>query len=261
MHRGRLATIFIAFALDSHGRGMAFWSRVRAGYNVIMLEPTVLRTSAGDFILHEYQLQLGGRSWLVRHTGTVVTVAQEQAYLARERDRLPYGAVLWPSSIALAHELFARSEQLAGKRVLELGAGTGLPGIVAESLGASVLQVDRNEVALHLCRMNAQRNANERVESRAADWESFHSDTAFDFIIGADVLYAKALHERLREICDAYLAPRGTVLFADPLREESLSMLELMERSGYRVSFSKWLIGVESGTRTIAVYEATRFDG
>lgn len=226
-----------------------------------MLEPALLRTSVGDFTLHDYQLQLGGRSWSVRHTGTVVTVDQERAYLARERDRLPYGAMLWPSSIALAHDLFARSEQLADKRVLELGAGTGLPGIVAESLGASVLQVDRNQVALHLCRMNAQRNANQRVQVREEDWESFHSETAFDFIIGADVLYAASLHERLRAICEANLAPRGTVLFADPLRAESLSMLELMERSGYRVSFAKWTISVESGTRTIAVYEATRCGG
>jgi methyltransferase-like protein 23 len=223
-----------------------------------MLEPPVLRTSIGDFTLHDYQLQLGARSWSVLHTGTVVTLTQEHEYLSRERDRLPYGAMLWPSSIALAHDLFARSERLLGKRVLELGAGTGLPGIVAESLGASVLQIDRHEVALHLCRMNAQRNANQRVEVRAADWETFHSEAPFDFIIGADVLYAAPLHARLRDICDAYLAPRGSVLFADPLRAESLSMLELMERSGYRVSFSKWSIGVESGTRTVAVYEATR---
>ena len=223
-----------------------------------MLEQPVLHTSIGDFTLHDYQLQLGGRSWSVLHTGTVVTVMQEHEYLSRERDRLPYGAMLWPSSIALAHELFARSEQLAGKRVLELGAGTGLPGIVAESVGASVLQVDRNEVALHLCRINAQRNANQRVEVRAADWETFQSDVAFDFIIGADVLYVPALHERLHAICDAHLAPRGTVLFADPLRAESLAMLERMERSGYRVSLTKFSIGVEAGTRSVAVYEAAR---
>jgi predicted nicotinamide N-methyase len=223
-----------------------------------MLEPSLLRTTIGDFTLHDYQLQLGGRSWSVLHTGTVVTLAQEQEFLSGERDRLPYGAMLWPSSIALAHDVCARSERLAGARMLELGAGTGLPGIVAASLGASVLQVDRNEVALHLCRMNAQRNQSGRVEVRAADWKTFHSEAAFDFIIGADVLYATALHERLRDICDAYLATRGTVLFADPLRAESLAMLELMQRSGYRVTFAKWSIGIESGTRTVAVYELTR---
>ena len=39
--------------------------------------------------------------------------------------------VLWPAAIALAHEVAERADTLRGARVLELGAGTGLPGIVA----------------------------------------------------------------------------------------------------------------------------------
>jgi predicted nicotinamide N-methyase len=183
---------------------------------------------------------------------------QEQEYLAREQGRLPYGSMLWPASIALAHDLVARAEELRGKRVLELGAGTGVPGIVAASLGAHVLQIDRSEVALHLCTMNAQRNRAERVEARASEWEGFHSDTPFDFIVGADVLYVTTMHERLRLICESYLSPRGVALFSDPFRAQSLPMLEAMAERGWHVSLAKWTIGVENGTRTIAVYEASR---
>jgi predicted nicotinamide N-methyase len=217
-----------------------------------------LQTSIGDFTLHEYRMTLGGRTWSFLHTGAVVTMDQEQEYLARERDRVPYGAMLWPASIALVHDLVGRAEQMRGKRVLELGAGTGMPGIVAASLGAKVLQVDRSEVALHLCTMNAQRNAASGVEARAAEWETFHSDEPFDYILGADVLYVTPMHDRLRELCDLYLAPGGTVLFSDPFRAQSLPMLEAMEQSGWRVSLAKWSISVDSGKRTIAVYEAAR---
>jgi predicted nicotinamide N-methyase len=217
-----------------------------------------LRTSIGDFALHEYRLTLGGRSWSFLHTGAVITMAQEQQYLAREEGRLPYGTMLWPASLALAHELVARADQLRGKRVLELGAGTGVPGIVAASLGAKVLQVDRSEAALHLCRINAQRNGTTHAEAREAEWEAFHSDEPFDFILGADVLYVTTMHERLRAMCDAYLAPGGTALFSDPFRAQSLPMLEAMEQSGWRVSLAKWSIGVETGNRPIAVYEAAR---
>ena len=192
------------------------------------------------------------------HTGGVFTVDQERRYLALERERLPYGVMLWPASIALAHELIARGASLRGKRVLELGAGIGMPGLVAASFGAEVLQIDRNEVALHVCAMNKERNHASNVEVREAEWETFHSEEKFDLILGADVLYVTTMHDRLRAICDAYLAPQGTALFSDPLREQSLPMLEAMEATGWRVSLAKWSVEVEGGARTIAVYEAAR---
>jgi predicted nicotinamide N-methyase len=218
----------------------------------------LLRTSIGDFALHEYHLKLGGRTWSFLHTGAIFTVEQEQQYLAREQGRLPYGVMLWPASIALAHDVVGRADALRGKRVLELGAGTGLPGIIAASLGAHVLQIDRSELALHVCALNKERNGVTRSAAREAEWETFHSAERFDFILGSDVLYVTTMHERLRAICDEYLAPGGTVLFSDPFRAQSLPMLEAMEASGFRVSLAKWSIQVETGTRTIAVYEALR---
>ena len=218
----------------------------------------LLSTSIGSFSLNEYHLTLGGRTWSFLHTGAIFTVEQEQQFLACERDRLPYGVMLWPASIALGHDVLARADQLPGKRVLELGAGTGMPGIVAASLGAQVLQIDRDEVALHVCAMNKARNHATSLEVRGAEWETFHSDEKFDLILGSDVLYVTTMHDRLRAICDEYLAPGGVVLFSDPLRSQSLPMLEAMEASGWRVSLAKWSIQVETGARTIAVYEVLR---
>jgi predicted nicotinamide N-methyase len=222
------------------------------------VDAQLLRTSIGDFSLHEYQLKRIGRCWSFLHTGAILTHEQEQRFLACERDRLPYGVMLWPASIALTHDMLARAHELPGARVLELGAGIGMPGIVAASLGARVLQVDRSEAALHVCKLNSARNGVVSNEVRDADWETFHSQEPFDLVLGADVLYATMLHDRLRAICDAYLAPRGKVLFADPFREQSLPMLEAMEANGWRVSLAKWSIQVEGGRRAIAIYEATR---
>lgn len=218
----------------------------------------LLSTSIGDFALNEYRLSLGGRAWSFLHTGAILTLEQEQQFLACERDRLPYGVMLWPASIALAHDLLARADQLPGKRVLELGAGTGMPGIIAAALGASVLQIDRDEVALHVCTLNKARNHVTSIEARIADWETFQSEDKFDLIVGSDVLYVTTMHDRLRAICDAYLAPGGVVLFSDPLRSQSLPMLEAMEASGWRVSLAKWSIQVGADARSIAVYEAVR---
>ncbi|MBN8613482.1 MAG: 50S ribosomal protein L11 methyltransferase [Deltaproteobacteria bacterium] len=223
-----------------------------------MSRAPTLETSIGAITLHEYRLPLGEKTWSFLHTGAVLTLADEQRYLRVEHDRLPYGVMLWPSSIALAHEVLARATSLAGQRVLELGAGTGVPGIVAASLGARVLQTDHNEVALHVCAMNAERNRVTGIERRLAEWETFASETRFDVLLGSDVLYATPMHARLREICERYLAPGGCVLFSDPLREQSLPMLEAMQADGWRVGFTKWTLTIEHGQRSIAVYELTR---
>src|SRR5262245_7809110 len=118
-------------------------------------QPPVLSTTAGDLPLDEYRLSLGGRTWAILHTGAILSHEDEERFLRGDQPRLPYGIVLWPAAIALAHEIAARP--LGGLRVLELGAGTGLPGIVAAALGAQVLQTDRNAAALVVCRKNAER--------------------------------------------------------------------------------------------------------
>ena len=222
------------------------------------MRPTSLSTSIGELALHEYQLSLGERTWSFLHTGAVLTLADEQRYLREESDRLPYGVMLWPASIALAHDVVERAGELSGKRVLELGAGTGVPGIVAASLGARVLSTDRSEFALHVCAMNAERNRVRGIEHRVADWETFGGEERYDVILGSDVLYATTQHARLRAICEAHLAPAGRVLFSDPFREQSLPVLEAMDADGWRVGLAKWSIRLEAGERAIAVYELTR---
>src|SRR5205085_8137477 len=57
-------------------------------------------------------------------------------------ERPPYWALIWPSALALARFLIRTDALCRGKRVLELGCGAGLAGIVAAALGARVLQTD-----------------------------------------------------------------------------------------------------------------------
>ena len=116
--------------------------------------PPVLDTTAGELPLEEVELAVGDRTWNLLHAGAVISHDEELAFLRSESPMRPYGAVVWPSAIALAHELATRT--LAGVRILELGAGTGLPGIVAASLGARVVQTDRQKLVLHVCKLNAE---------------------------------------------------------------------------------------------------------
>jgi predicted nicotinamide N-methyase len=219
-------------------------------------DPHVLRTTAGEIAFEEYHLRLEGRAWRILHTGAILSRADEQRFLGGEQARVPYGIVLWPAAIALAHEVASRP--VGGMRVLELGAGTGLPGIVAASLGARVVQTDRQEVALFVCKKNAERNGITTIQHRAADWTAWEDREPYDLILASDVLYADAMHPHLRRIFEANLAPGGTILLSDPFRKDSLALLEAMESDGWNVTLSKWTVGVAPPERPVGVYELTR---
>ena len=216
------------------------------------MQPEVLHTSIGDFPLHEYQLALGGRRWSVLHTEAMLTNAEESSFF---QERLPYGVALWPSAIALAHELVARAGELGGRTVLELGAGTGLPGIVAASLGARVVQTDRQELVMSVCKRNGRRNGADSIDHRLVDWTEWDDAGRYDWIIGSDILYAEAMQPHLRRIFASGLAPGGRLLVADPFREPSLRLLESMERDGWSVAVSTWRIGAGDDTRPMGVFE------
>jgi len=215
----------------------------------------LLRTSAGDFPLNEYRLRTGGREWVILHVSAVLSYADESHFLNEASNRLPYGVALWPAAIALAHELASRAEDFDGKRVLELGSGTGLPGIVAASLGGQVVQTDRNELAMSVCRRNGVLNGVETIEHRLAEWEKWDDAGRYEWIVGSDILYGEELHPHLCQIFESNLARCGRVLVSDPFREASLSLLEAMEANGWRITLTKWSVGEEGELRAIGVYE------
>ena len=171
------------------------------------------------------------------------------------RNRVPYGVALWPAAIALAHDVAARAEGISGRRLLELGAGTGLPGIVAASLGAQVTQTDRHEQALAVSRRNAERNGVQTIAHRLADWSAWNVAGRYNWIIGSDILYTAEMHPHLRRIFEGHLAPGGRVLLADPFRATSLELLEELESAGWAISLSKWSVGEEEAGRPIGLFE------
>ena len=132
-----------------------------------------------------------------------------------EDEFLPYWAELWPSGVALAHAVAALD--LEGKRVLELGAGLGLPSFAAALRGANVLAIDWAEDAVALLRDNAARNG---IVLRAQwmRWDDpgpLLEQAPWDLVLGADLLYEQRNADRLLE-----LLPRlgGDLLLADPGR-------------------------------------------
>ncbi len=117
----------------------------------------------------------------------------DRAFSPEETRRIleepPYWCFCWASGLALARWLAEKPEWVAGKRVLDFGAGSGVAAIAAAKAGAAeVVACDLDPLALDACRANAALNG---VELRySADF--FQEEDRFDLIIVADVLYDRA---------------------------------------------------------------------
>jgi predicted nicotinamide N-methyase len=121
-----------------------------------------------------------------------------------------------------------------------------------------VVQTDRQQLVLHVCKQNAERNAVTSIEHRTADWTAWEDEERYDLILGSDILYAEPLHPHLRHIFETNLAPNGTLLLADPFRETSVRLLEAMEAEGWRVTMDKWTVGITPPPRPVGVFALTR---
>ncbi len=221
-------------------------------------QPQMLQTSTARYPLEEYHLSLADRDWRVLHTGLLLTAADESRFFDTMLKLLPYGVALWPSSIALAFEIAGRGEALAGRTVLELGAGTGLPGIVAASFGAHVTQTDQQDLALTVCRLNGRENGIDGIDYRQVDWTDWRETERYDLIIGSDILYGEAMHPHLRHIFDMNLKPEGRLLLADPLRRPSLQMFDALEAQGWDIDVTQWELGEGGDGRTIGLFEMAK---
>ncbi len=119
-----------------------------------------------------------------------------------------YWAFCWASGQVLAAWLLANREQVAGKRVMDFGCGSGVAGIAAALAGAaSVVACDIDPDALTATAANADVNG---VNLKRVDcFEDCGSD--FDMVLAADVLYDRANLPWLEK----FFAAAPEVLLAD----------------------------------------------
>ena len=123
-----------------------------------------------------------------------------------------------------------------------LGAGVGLPGLVAHTLGATVYQTDYQPDALALAVWNARQNRIHGVETFCADWRTWRHASRYDLILGADILYDASLHFYLEAIFRKNLRPGGRLLLADPGRPQALDFAVQLEQHGWRIDLQSMTV-------------------
>jgi predicted nicotinamide N-methyase len=140
-------------------------------------------------------------------------------------DQTPYWLFCWGSGLALAQLMSAQPELVRGKRVLDIGSGSGVSAIMAGLLGAArVVACDLDPIACEAARINASLND---VELETAT-DLMQVTGSFDLVLVADVLYDRENHPLL----DVLKNKGGRILVADS-RLKTMPGIDLTAR-GYQ---------------------------
>ncbi|XP_010531094.1 PREDICTED: calmodulin-lysine N-methyltransferase isoform X2 [Tarenaya hassleriana] len=157
----------------------------------------------------------------------------------------------WPSEEALAYFCLSQCDLFRGKRVIELGAGYGLAGLViaAATEASEVVISDGNPQVVNYIERNIKSNSNTfgstSVKAMELHWnqEDLSDLTgAFDIIVASDCTFFKEFHEHLARIVKMLLKAKepSQALFFSPKRGDSLGkFLAEIEDTGLNFSLTE----------------------
>ncbi|PRP85080.1 hypothetical protein PROFUN_07264 [Planoprotostelium fungivorum] len=151
------------------------------------------------------------------------------------------GTRIWDGAVVLARFLEKQGNDWhKGKKVIELGSGTGLTGIVTAACGASITMTDKAAL-LPLLRYNVQQNSVHYphvMKNTTVDELLWGDDTPAwsksDIIIGADLTYDFEDLPLLIRTMSSVLLPGGRVYLAYGEERAAVpSFFEQMKESGF----------------------------
>ncbi|XP_043479467.1 methyltransferase-like protein 23 [Leptopilina heterotoma] len=139
-----------------------------------------------------------------------------------------YNFYTWPSAPVLAWFLWENRKDLKGKRVLELGSGTALPGIVASKCGANVTLSDAANLPKslqHIRRSCELNGVSSQVKIVGITWGLFLSSLftlgPLDLILGSDCFYEPSVFEDIVVTVSFLLERNPTAKFLCTYQERS----------------------------------------
>jgi predicted nicotinamide N-methyase len=129
----------------------------------------------------------------------------------------PYWAYPWAGGLALARHMLDNPETASGRRVLDLGAGSGLVGIAAAKAGArEVMAAEVDSCALAALAINAE--ANRVTLSVISSDLTAGPPPSVELIVVGDLFYERLLAGKVTTYLERCVASGVLVLVGDPGR-------------------------------------------
>jgi predicted nicotinamide N-methyase len=133
----------------------------------------------------------------------------------------PFWAAAWPGGQALARYVLDHPEAVAGRRVLDLGAGSGLVAVAAVLAGASgVLASDIDPYSHAAVQLNAELNGVSGIDVVGDVLSTTEAGDlpAVDVVLAGDVCYDREMTSRVLPFLGAAWLGGAAVFLGDPGR-------------------------------------------
>jgi predicted nicotinamide N-methyase len=141
----------------------------------------------------------------------------------------PFWAKVWPSAMALSLFLEQNLDLINNKRVLEIGAGIGLPSFSIAKHAADLTITDYAEDAVVLMQKNIEHLGNQTIKAICADWNFFPTSIIADVVLLSDTNYAPREFESLLKLIQQFSKNGATIVIATPKRITTSPFIEQVE--------------------------------
>lgn len=198
--------------------------------------PIVRRLSA------KYQLDLDcvkvlGRTFYFLHLADLTPLLTGDVFL-KNAPEFPFWVKIWEASLVLA-EFVAGMPVDRNKRILEVGAGMAVPGMVASAFGHNVTVTDYEDDILDFVRVSAIMNKCRDLKCEPLDWFEPSDLGKFDIILASEVLFHKRFFQPLLDVLNKYLASGGMIYMSHEADRETLQPFFRMCQNSFNIAMQK----------------------
>jgi predicted nicotinamide N-methyase len=145
------------------------------------------------------------------------STALQQSYQQGEI-AFPFWSQVWPAAKALTQFILQNLDYVLQKKIVELGAGLGLPSMAAARFAASVLCSDISEEAIEAATKSAAHNHLNNLTVSLLDWNYLPANLEADVLLLSDVNYEPQIFLLLQKLIKDFLQKNTTVILSTPQR-------------------------------------------
>lgn len=144
----------------------------------------------------------------------------------------PLFGMVWPSARMLANAM--QTQDLVGKRILEIGCGLALASLVIHRRLGDITASDCHPLTEAFLQENVRLNALPQLKYQTGHWGRDNLDLGqFDLIIASDVLYERDQPETLSRFIDQHSSDPVNIIVLDPDRGNRNGFCRKMVGLGY----------------------------